>query len=146
MDDRRRRRWRALLPALLLGGVVALTVTWVVGGQGSGVSLLGGPFPLVLKLAALVCWITAVVRSGGRWWRSTVPRRVGVTVAVVGSIAFALHWSGTVDDHYPPSFAVWVGAAILALLVCPPPSGGVAGGDGRRRWPPSPSRRSRPSC
>jgi S-formylglutathione hydrolase FrmB len=99
--------------------VVALGLTWTFDGRGPGVSLLGGAFPRLVEGAAAVAWLAAVARPGRRWWRLTLPALLGITAVLIGGTALALHWTSTVNDHYPPSFAVWVGAVVLAALVCP---------------------------
>src|SRR5581483_10202685 len=114
----RRRRLRRVVAAAA-AGVAGRALVWVAAGRGPGVSLLGGPFPRGVEIAAAGCWAAALGRGDRRWWRVTLPVLVGVTVAVVGLTAGLLHWTGTVNDHYPPSFALWVGSVILAGLACP---------------------------
>ena len=118
MSAGRRRRLRRVVAAAA-AGVAGRALVWVAAGRGPGVSLLGGPFPRGVEIAAAGCWAAALGRGDRRWWRVTLPVLVGVTVAVVGLTAGLLHWTGTVNDHYPPSFALWVGSVILAGLACP---------------------------
>jgi len=111
-------RRRAAPAAAIAVAATALALAWLVAGGGPGVSLLAGPFPRSVEVAAAGCWALSLARRGRRWWRVTLPALTGVAVLVVAATAATLRWTGTVNDHYPPSFALWFGAVVLAVLVC----------------------------
>ncbi|WP_433088207.1 alpha/beta hydrolase [Dactylosporangium sp. CA-052675] len=96
------------------------------------VPLLDRPIAAGLETAGLLCLGFVWVRPGDRRTRrSALLLALGVAAAV-GVLALALRATGTVTDAYPPSFAVWIGAAFAAIAGCPPALGRRAGrGDGR---------------
>jgi S-formylglutathione hydrolase FrmB len=59
----------------------------------------------------------AIVRRNRRWWSVTLPLLVAASAAPVAGLTWYLRHSGTVKDHYPPTFGLWIGASLLALLV-----------------------------
>jgi S-formylglutathione hydrolase FrmB len=80
----------SLLHGMIVRGVLALAVAGLAGG---------------------------LVRPDRRWWRVTLPRLIGASAVPVAGVAWYLRSSGTVRDHYPPTFGVWAAAALLAVLV-----------------------------
>jgi S-formylglutathione hydrolase FrmB len=82
------------------------------------VSLLHGMLPRAVLTAAGVCWLVCLARRDRRWWRVTLPLLTATTAVVVAAAAVLLRGSGRVTDHYPPTFTIWVGMAVLAPLAC----------------------------
>ncbi|MFB9415156.1 alpha/beta hydrolase [Dactylosporangium matsuzakiense] len=54
-----------------------------------------------------------------RWITRTLPALLLSIAGVVGLAALVLWATGTVNDAYPPSFALWVGAGFAAIAGCP---------------------------
>lgn len=57
-----------------------------------------------------------------------LPGLVVVSGGMVTGVAWWLRRSGVIRDHYPPTFGLWVGVSLLALLVA------VAGWPSTGRW------------
>src|SRR5205823_7736521 len=80
-------------------------------------SLLHGVvFRAVLGLALAGLGVT-IVRRSRRWWSVILPGLVVASALPAAGLAWYLGHSGTVKDHYPPTFGLWVGAPLLALGV-----------------------------
>ena len=67
---------------------------------------------LGLALAGLV---VTIVRRNRHWWSVIMPGLLAASAAPAAGLAWYLRHSGTVKDHYPPSFGLWGGASLLAL-------------------------------
>ena len=91
-------------------------------------SLLHGVvFRAVLGLALAGLGVT-IVRRSRRWWSVILPGLVVASALPAAGLAWYLGHSGTVKDHYPPTFGLWVGAPLLALGVA------IAGWRSAGRW------------
>jgi len=80
-------------------------------------SLLHGVVPWAVPGLSGAGLATAIVRRRRRWWTVTLPLLAALSAALVVVLAWYLDVSGTVRDHYPPTFMVWVGSVVLATLV-----------------------------
>src|SRR5205814_2765157 len=67
----------------------------------------------------LLCLFASLVRLQRRWLTVLLPAVVTGAALVVAGIAVWLRQSGTVTDHYPPSFIVWAFAVFVALAAAP---------------------------
>ena len=67
---------------------------------------------LVLAVAGIV---VVALRPGRRWWSVTLPVVAAASGAAVAALAWLLGHTGTVKDHYPPSFGLWIGGFLLAV-------------------------------
>lgn len=82
-------------------------------------SLLTGPFPLALLVAAILGLIALVVRRGTRrWWTVAVPVAAGA--GLIGTLA--IDWLVTAvwrpfPDSLPTVAVIWVGLIIAALVL-----------------------------
>ncbi|HKS99107.1 MAG TPA: alpha/beta hydrolase-fold protein [Rugosimonospora sp.] len=82
--------------------------------------------PLLDGAASAIAEVTGAALLVGAWWRRDrrwlsrgLPLLLFGVAALVGVIAFLLWVTGTVTDAYPPSFAIWVGAAFAAVFGLP---------------------------
>jgi S-formylglutathione hydrolase FrmB len=96
----------------LLGRTVADVAFSAVGR----ISLLHGTLPRAIEVLAVGCGLGCLWRRDRRWWGVTLPVLLGVTVAAVAITVAVLRATRTVIDHYPPSFTVWVGLAVLTTV------------------------------
>jgi S-formylglutathione hydrolase FrmB len=80
-------------------------------------SLLHGVLPWAVPALAAAGLGVAAVRRGRRWWTVTLPSLAIMSAALITVAQWCLRHSGTVRDHYPPTFLLWVGAVPLAALV-----------------------------
>jgi S-formylglutathione hydrolase FrmB len=78
-------------------------------------SLLHGIVVRVVLILAVAGLATVIVRRDNRWWSVTLPRLVAASAAPVAGLAWYLRHSA-IRDHYPPTFGLWIGAALLAVL------------------------------
>jgi S-formylglutathione hydrolase FrmB len=113
----RRRWWPGVALAVGASAVVLVAAGWA--GALDAVPLLNGAAAASVEVAGVALLVAAWSRPERRWLRLTLPLLLAAVAALVGAIAFALRVTGTVTDAYPPSFAVWVGAALAALGGCP---------------------------
>lgn len=79
-------------------------------------SLLHGVLPRSIELIAAGCALGCLWRRDRRWWSVTLPVLVAITVAAVATAVAVLRVTRTVLDHFPPSFTVWVGMAVLTTM------------------------------
>ncbi|GAA3296579.1 alpha/beta hydrolase-fold protein [Dactylosporangium vinaceum] len=114
------------------GRTVAMAVAWVAAGcavAGIALAARAGAFDHVPLLDHAV-GAGAEAAGGGlllaawwsrdrRWITRTLPALLLSIAGVVGLAALVLWATGTVNDAYPPSFALWVGAGFAAVAGCP---------------------------
>ncbi len=110
--------------ALVLFGVAA-TRGWL---DGLRIDTPMEVAPVALGAAVLVAAVMA--RRSRRWWTRTLPASVACVVVVEWLAAWYLRASAIIVDHYPPSFLIWVGLALLTPTVV---VGGWSAAGSRRR-------------
>jgi hypothetical protein len=106
--------WKAT--AGLVAVAVVLGLVAVLGPVGS-VSLLAGPLLTIVIEVATIGLVIGVAGRPRRWWLTW-----GAAIAAGAALAVGLLWwwvgaTGLVDQHYPPSFLLWVWVALVALGV-----------------------------
>jgi len=92
------------------------------------VSLVHGVVLRAVPALAVMASAVSIARRPTRWWWKTLPRLVASAAVAVTVLAWYLRHSGLIMDHYPATFRLWIGGALLALLVA------VAGWRSACRW------------
>jgi S-formylglutathione hydrolase FrmB len=91
------------------------------------ISLVAGPFPIVVIALALTCLALALRWRDGRWKRQLIIG-VPITAAIIGLIALLVDGLSLIRYQFPNSYYLWVGLVILAVVV------GVVGWLGCALW------------
>jgi S-formylglutathione hydrolase FrmB len=117
------RRWRRLLaawaaPAGVAAAVVALA-SLAAAGLLDAVPLLDTRVAIAVETVGAVLLALSWWSREWRWWRWRLAIVVVSAAALTAAAAATLRLTGTVTDAYPPSFAVWVGLALAALIGAP---------------------------
>ena len=99
---------------LLVLAALAAVVATIYGPDGS-LALAEGPLPAVVVGLAAAGVLVGVAGRGQRWWATWGLGIATAAVLVVAGLRWWLHTTGLVDQHYPPSFLVWVWAALVAV-------------------------------
>ncbi|MGC9665336.1 alpha/beta hydrolase [Planosporangium sp. 12N6] len=119
------------LPAA--GTLLLLGVLWTAAraGRFDGVPLLGPALAPAVEVLGVLALAGSWLSRRRRWLRRYLPAVVLTATAMTGVAATALRLTGMVTDPYPPSFALWAGLGLAALVGFPLV---VTGPDRRRRW------------
>ena len=104
-------------------GTIIVAVTLSAGFVGAGsldhLGLLNPTAATSVEDAGIVALVVSWIGGHRRWWTRTAPILLTAVLALVGAVAAGLRLTGTVTDHYPPVFALWVGLGFLALTAAP---------------------------
>jgi hypothetical protein len=103
--------------ATVLAGVAVIGVVVALFGPDGSLSLVAGPFPTVVVGLAVIGVVVGVAGRPRRWG---VTRGIGIALVASGVVASSRWWilrCGLVDQHYPPSFLLWVWGALFAVGV-----------------------------
>jgi S-formylglutathione hydrolase FrmB len=117
------RRWRRLLGAWAAPAGVAIAVMALASLAATGlfdaVPLLDTRGAIAVEAAGALLLAVSWWSRDRRWWRWSLPIVVLSATALTAAAAATLRLTGMVTDAYPPSFAVWVGLALAALIGAP---------------------------
>jgi S-formylglutathione hydrolase FrmB len=104
-------------PGATIVVAVAVAAVCVVVDVLDTTSIDHGWFPIVVVTISVIGTVVGVAGRGRRWWATW---GLGITLASAAVTALAAWWlfhAGIVAEPYPPSFKVWVGAALWAIGV-----------------------------
>jgi S-formylglutathione hydrolase FrmB len=117
------RRWRRLLAAWAApAGVVAVVValaSLAAAGLLDAVPLLDIRSAIAVEAVGGVLLALSWWSRDRRWWQWRLPIVVFAAATLTAATAATLRLTGTVTDPYPPTFGVWVGLALAALIGAP---------------------------
>ena len=103
--------------AAAVAAAAAVVVLFALFGPDGSLSLLGGPIRTVTVALTAAGVLVGVAGRPRRWWATW---GTGIAVAATVVVASAHWWlmdSGLVDQHYPPTFLLWVWGAMVAVGV-----------------------------
>jgi hypothetical protein len=106
-----------LAGAGVVAAVALATAVVLIYGPDGSLPLVDAPLQGVVVALALAGLAVGVAGRSRRWWLTW---GVGIVVAAAVVTAVAEWWlkaSGLVDQHYPPTFALWVWGSLAALGV-----------------------------
>jgi enterochelin esterase-like enzyme len=100
-----------------LGAVTVVVLLLAVFGPDGSLPLDNGPMPTIVSELAVLGVAIGVLGRPKRWWMTW---GLGIAVTAAAVVASARWWlldSGLVNQHYPPSFLLWVWGALVAVGV-----------------------------
>jgi len=116
-------RWRRAtdrargVPGAIVIIAVAIAAVFIVVGVLDTTSIDHGWFLTAVVTVSVTGMVVGVTGRGWRWWASWGLGIVVVTAAVTALAAWWIFHTGIVNEPYPASFKVWVGAALSAVGV-----------------------------
>ncbi|HEY4410123.1 MAG TPA: alpha/beta hydrolase-fold protein [Acidimicrobiia bacterium] len=73
-----------------------------------------GAVMVIVPLLAAGALAATIFRRDRRWWLVTLPAILAGTLTALGTAAWYLH-NHIIRDHYPKSFGIWIGEALVAV-------------------------------